>query len=181
MHLQKVAFGSGFRTSIKIAALYPRVVLGASIGSTGLASAFLTRPTNDFAIGPGVTWQLNQNPARARISAAKAAQRAQLARFDGVVLGALRDVETALDTYAHDLEREKSLVAARDEARRADDDARRLQSTGRVGALAVLDAERSLEGAEASLAAGQTQIAQDQLGVFLALGGGWEADAPGHG
>ena len=166
---------------VATASLYPRVVLGASIGSTGLTSAFLSRPTNDFAIGPGVTWELNQSPARARISAAKAVQQAQLARFDGVVLGALRDVETALNTYAYDLEREKSLAAARDEARRAVGDARLLQSSGRVGALATLDAERTLESAEASLAAVQAQIAQDQIGVFLALGGGWQTDAPSQG
>ena len=165
---------------VATAALYPRVVLGASIGSTGLTRDFLSRPTNDFAIGPSVTWELNQSPARARISAAKAAQQAQLARFDDVVLGALRDIEMSLNAYAHDLEREKNLTAARDEAKRALEDAGRLQSTGRAGALATLDAERTLESAEASLAAVQTQVAQDQIAVFLALGGGWQTDAQGQ-
>jgi multidrug efflux system outer membrane protein len=79
-----------------------------------------------------------------------------------------------------DLEREKSLAAAQDEARKAVEDARTLQSTGRVSALATLDAERTLESALASLAAVQTQIAQNQIAVFLALGGGWQTGAPGQ-
>lgn len=165
---------------VATASLYPRVVLGAAIGSTGLMNDFLRHPTDGWDIGPGISWELNQNGPRARIAGAEAAQKAQLAHFDGAVLGALRDVETALNVYTHDLERQKSLSAARDEAGSSVADARRLQSEGRSGALATLDAERTLESAEASLAALRSQIAQDQVALFLALGGGWESVAPGR-
>jgi NodT family efflux transporter outer membrane factor (OMF) lipoprotein len=161
---------------VATASLYPDVKLGASIGSTGAAGDFLKRATNFYGGGPEVTWELNHSAARARIAEAKAAQKAELARFDGVVLVALRDVESSLNTYAHDLERQDSLTAARNQASRALADARMLQAAGRTGALSTLDAERTLAATESALAAGRAQLALDQVAVFLALGGGWEAE-----
>jgi NodT family efflux transporter outer membrane factor (OMF) lipoprotein len=161
---------------VATAELYPKVVLGAEVGSFGIVQDFLAKSTNDYGAGPGITWELNQSRARARIAAAKAAQQAQLARFDGVVLEALRDVESALNTYAHDLDRQKSLTAARDEAANALADASRLEAAGRSTSLATLDAQRTLASAESALAAARAQIAQDQVALFLALGGGWEEE-----
>jgi len=159
---------------VATAGLYPDVKLGASIGSTGAAGDFLKTATNFYGGGPAVTWELNHSAARARIAGAEAAQKAELARFDGVVLVALRDVETSLNTYSHDLERQANLTAARNQASSALSDARRLQAAGRTGALSTLDAERTLAATESALAAMRAQIALDQVTVFLALGGGWE-------
>jgi NodT family efflux transporter outer membrane factor (OMF) lipoprotein len=160
---------------VATAELYPQVTLGASIGSTGVAPSFISDITNRYGVGPGVKWELNHSAARARIAGANAAQKADLARFDGVVLTALREVESSLNVYAHDLERQRSLAAAAAQAASALDDARRLQAAGRSGSLATLDAERTLASAEAALAAMRGQVAQDQVALFLALGGGWEA------
>ncbi|HEY1944080.1 MAG TPA: efflux transporter outer membrane subunit [Roseiarcus sp.] len=159
---------------VATADLYPRVDLSASALSTGIAGDFLTHKTNGWGVGPGVSWELNQNGPRAKIAAATATQKMQLARFDGVVLGALRDVETALNVYSHDLQRRGSLAASRGEAAKAVADARLLEADGRGGALATLDAERTLASAEASLATIRAQLAQDQVTLFRALGGGWE-------
>jgi len=159
---------------VATASLYPDVKLGASIGSTGAAGDFLKRATNFYGGGPEVSWELNHSAARARIAEAKAAQKAELARFDGVVLVALRDVETSLNTYAHDLERQANLTAARNQASSALADARRLQAAGRTGALSTLDAERTLAATDSALASSRAEIARDQVAVFLALGGGWE-------
>jgi NodT family efflux transporter outer membrane factor (OMF) lipoprotein len=159
---------------VATAALYPDITLGAAIGSTGVTHDLFKAATNDYSIGPGISWSLNQSAARARIKAAKASQVAELARFDGVVLTALRDVEVALNVYGHDLERQNNLTAARDQAASALADARRLQAAGRTGSLATLDAERTLAAAQSALAATRAQIADDQVAVFLALGGGWE-------
>jgi len=161
---------------VATASLYPDVKLEASIGSTGAAGDFLKRATNFYGGGPQLSWELNHSAARARIAEAKAEQRAELARFDGVVLTALRDVETSLNTYGHDLERQASLTAARNQALSALNDARRLQTAGRTGALATLDAERTLAATLSALASARAQIAQDQVAVFLALGGGWEGE-----
>ncbi|WP_109478211.1 efflux transporter outer membrane subunit [Paraburkholderia sp. C35] len=163
------------RIGVATADLYPRIVLRASIGSTGVTSDFLEHSTNEWSVGPFVQWQLNQNPTRARIAAANAAQQAQLARFDGTVLGALRDVESAMNNYSHDLQQESTLTSARDDAARAAQDAHELQSEGRSGDLATLDAERTLASSESALAASRSRTSLDQVNLFMALGGGWES------
>jgi outer membrane protein TolC len=50
----------------------------------------------------------------------------------------------------------------------------RLQVGGRATALDVIDAQRTLAADEQSLAQLQSTISEDQIAVFLALGGGWE-------
>jgi NodT family efflux transporter outer membrane factor (OMF) lipoprotein len=160
---------------VATSALYPNVSLGASVGSTGVVGDLFKPDTNRYMVGPGVTWELNHSAARARIAAANASQVADLARFDGVVLNALREVESALNVYNHDLERQTRLVGARNQAASALADARRLQAAGRTGALTTLDAERTLASTDAAMAATRAQIVQDQVAIFLSLGGGWQA------
>ncbi len=153
--------------------LYPSVKLLATLGSTGMTGDFLSAPTNRYGVGPSISWQLNQSVARARIAEASAEAKAALARFDGAVLQALRETESALNVYVHDLKKLQNLRTARLEADRALADTRKLQAFGRIDALAVLDAERTRAAANLAVAAQISQISLDQVGVFLALGGGW--------
>ncbi|HTW34163.1 MAG TPA: efflux transporter outer membrane subunit [Rhizomicrobium sp.] len=162
------------RIGVATADLYPDVTLGATVGSTGVMTDILKPLTNRYGVGPGITWELNQNAARARIDAAEAQTRAALARFDGVVLDALRETETALSNYAHALDRDDKLREARARAQQAFADSVRLESAGRTDSLQTLDAERTLASAEFAVAASQSEIASDQVALFLALGGGWE-------
>ena len=74
-----------------------------------------------------------------------------------------------------DLDRAAALRQARDQAQRAARDAETLFRAGRTGFLPVLDAQRTLIGAQQTLAATESKIATDQVQLFLALGGGWEA------
>jgi multidrug efflux system outer membrane protein len=162
---------------VATAQLYPDIQLGLSGGSIGVTSDAFTSPTNFWNLGFLLNWQVNQDGARARIAASNAGAKLSLANFDGTVLQALREVESALNTYVHDLQKEGSAVASRDQARRAADEARRLELGGRATELSVLDAQRTLANAELSLAQIQATISQDQIAVFLALGGGWQTHA----
>jgi NodT family efflux transporter outer membrane factor (OMF) lipoprotein len=162
---------------VATADLYPHVRLNASIGTTGVAQSFLSNLTNRYAVGPGLTWELNQSVARARIARAKADTQAQLARFDGTVLTALQETESALNNYGHDLDQLASLRASRDRSAQVAGDATRLLSAGRIDALSALDAQRTLAASEQALAAAESQISMDQIAIFLALGGGWETRA----
>jgi len=92
------------------------------------------------------------------------------------VLTALRETETALGTYARELDRHAALQASRDESAKVAAQARQLYQNGRTGYLDSLDAERSLAASEAALAASEAQLADDQVVLFMALGGGWEPD-----
>ena len=162
------------RIGVATAALYPDVKFGASIGSTGHTSDFLTGLANRFSFGPSITWNLDQRPIRARIAETEATTRASLAAFDGTVLTALREAESSLNTYGASLARLEQLEASRDEASRVATRTEELRRGGKVGGLVALDAERTWIAAETAVAAAQDEINADQMTVFLALGGGWQ-------
>jgi outer membrane protein TolC len=156
--------------------LYPKISLGASVGSVGRIGSFGNADTYKFSLGPLISWQFpDRTRVRAQIHAAQADEQAALARFDASVLNALKETESALEVYSRDLERRAHLARSRDAARRAAQDTQQLFVTGRSGYLPVLDATRSLIAAEQSLAAAESKLANDQVNIFLALGGGWES------
>ncbi len=129
-----------------------------------------------WLLGPLISWTFpNQEGIRARIRAAEANGEAALARFDGTVLKALEETETALSAYRHSLERRAALTAARDAAGRAATIERARLREGAADSLAVLDAERTLAEAEAALALADARIASAQVDLFRALGGGWQS------
>jgi len=166
------------RIGVATAELYPDIKIGASIGSQGAVSDVISPLTNRFGVGPTVNWNINQNVARARIAVAEAETSADLALFDKTVLTALREIETALTTYAYDLDRLKNLKGARDKAATVARDARELWRGGNINALAALDADRARAAAEQAFAAAETSLNTDQIAIFLALGGGWQTPAP---
>jgi outer membrane protein TolC len=160
---------------VATADLYPRVSLGLSVGSEGLGNDFLGKDTFSYSVGPLISWTVpNTGVVRAHIAQANAGADGALAKFDGTVLTALRETETALEVYARELDRRAALQAARDESATVADQARRLYRSGRTGYLDALDAERGLATSEATLAASDAELADDQVSLFLALGGGWE-------
>jgi outer membrane protein, multidrug efflux system len=163
---------------VATAELYPDIKLGFSGGSIGATADAFASPTNLWNLGVVLNWQANQSAARARIAAANASAKLALANFDGTVLQALREVEAALNIYVHDLQKEGSAITSRDQAARAANEARRLELGGRANELSVLDAQRTLASSELSLAQIQAGISDDQVSIFLSLGGGWQATEP---
>jgi outer membrane protein TolC len=108
--------GATARVGIATAELYPQISIGASGGSIGLLSDLGDGKANTWGFGPLIRWTIPTGAARA---AAKADTQAALASFDGTVLGALRETETALSNYAHDRDRLVALMQAREAANRA--------------------------------------------------------------
>ena len=155
------------RIGVARADLYPRVNLG---GAVGLLTGGLVATAS-----PLVSWAFpNQAPARARLEQARATERAALAGWDVAVLRALREVETALAAYDAEMRRNRTLDAARVQAALY---ARRAGARVRLGDAAYLiqfDAERVR--AQATLAKVQSDltVAQSQVALFRALGGGWQ-------
>ena len=164
------------RIGVATAELYPQITLGGSAGSTGnaLGDMFGAGPLRWIA-GPLVSWAFpNMSGGRARVAQAEASAQAALASFDGAVLLALQETETALSVYAQALERRQALAAASEQARTAARITRAQLREGRVDSLVVLDAERTLAGAEADLAQSNAAVAEAQIDLFRALGGGWQ-------
>jgi hypothetical protein len=82
-------------------------------------------------------------------------------------LNALKEVESALETYARGLERRALLESARQKATRAAQDTEHLFKLGRQGYLPVLDATRTLIAVEQSVAAVDSKLGSDQVNLFL--------------
>ncbi|HTJ64450.1 MAG TPA: TolC family protein [Alphaproteobacteria bacterium] len=167
------------RIGVATADLYPKISFALTGGSTGAIDDIFTEPTERFGIGPLISWNFpQQDGVRARIKGAEASAQAALATFDGKVLTSLREVESALTVYGRDLDRLAALRAARDRSAEATAQADSLYKAGRQDALNNLDAHRTLAGADQALAQAESKVAADQVALFLALGGGWQVDAP---
>lgn len=172
---ERTLAASTARIGVATADLYPKITLGLSAASGGPASMFGDRGTFSWSVGPLISWTVpNTGAAQARIAQAEAGTKAAAARFDAAVLNALRETESALVVYARQLDRDTALRAARDQSAEAAAQARRLFQYGKTDYLTVLDAERTLAGNESALAASQAELSNDQIALFLALGGGWE-------
>jgi NodT family efflux transporter outer membrane factor (OMF) lipoprotein len=157
------------RIDIATADLYPRINLGGSGGLIGGGS--------DVFLTPLITWAFpNQAAPRARIAAARGTAGAALATWDRTVLRALQEVETALSAYRGARDGQAALKSA---LARADQLAVRARARQRLGAdnyLVVVDAERSRASTTNQLLLADVRVAQAQVGLFRALGGGWEAN-----
>lgn len=169
------------RIGVARAELYPRITLGGSVNSTapGVGNLFSGGPLS-FLLGPLIDWAFpNREPAYARIDAANADAAGSLAAFDGTVLAALQEAETALSDYARALEQRRALVSAQSAARRAAAITRAQNREGVVDSLQTLDAERTFAEAQGALADQDALVSQRQVELFRALGGGWSATRPG--
>jgi multidrug efflux system outer membrane protein len=167
------------RIGVATADLYPRIVLGGSVGQTssGFSDLFGGGPLR-WLLGPLISWNFpNQSAARARIAEARADRDGSLASFDGAVLRALQETDTALSTYAQSLNRRQALKTAHDDAARASRIVQARQREGQVDYLTLIDAERTDAEAAAALAQSQYAVASAQVDLFRALGGGWQNDA----
>jgi len=165
------------RIGVATADLYPRIALGASIGSTGpnIGDVFGAGPLR-WLLGPLISWSFpNQSAARARIAGAEADSKAALATFDGTVLGALRETETALSSYARALERRQTLQEAQAAAEQAATIARARQREGAIDGLQLLDTERTFSETQAALAEQDAAVSAAQIDLFRALGGSWSS------
>ncbi|MFN6935085.1 MAG: efflux transporter outer membrane subunit [Tsuneonella sp.] len=167
------------RIGVARADLYPRITLGASVGSSAssIGNLFSGGPIG-FLLGPLIDWAFpNREPVRARIDAASADAAGSLAAFDGTVLTALQETEAALSAYARAVEQRRVLVAAVEAASRAARITRAKNRQGVIDSLQTLDAERTLAEAQSALSDQDAFVSQRQIGLFRALGGGWSGTA----
>ncbi|WNW11095.1 efflux transporter outer membrane subunit [Pseudomonas sp. DTU_2021_1001937_2_SI_NGA_ILE_001] len=154
--------------------LYPDISIGASVATIGLVENLGKPSANRWGFGPLISWTIPTNGSRARIHQAEASAQAALARFDGVVLNAIRETQTSMAQYTALIDRRDALKEAEESARIAADQTHRFYQAGRESFLADLQATRTYTEMRAQLAAANTQVAMGQIDLFLALGGGWQ-------
>lgn len=168
--------GDTARLGVAMADLYPQVSIGGSIGLTGPLGDVGSGTAFGFSLGPLLSWSFPNRPVvHARIAQADAQVQADLASFDATVLEALRQTESALETYRRNAQRAEALSRAETSAALSASQANKLFRFGRGDFLSLLDAQRSFAAAQAESAAAKVQLLNDQITVFLALGGGWQS------
>lgn len=153
--------------------LYPHISLGLGGGTFGLLEDVGSAMAGHWSIGTMLNWAFPTRAQLARVDAAKAGAEGSLAQFDAAVLDALRETETALDRYRESHNRAVDLAAMREKAEELAAQNRQLFRAGKAGLPQDLGAQISAIRAEDEERAGWDVVAQSQIDLFLALGGGW--------
>nr|WP_310732356.1 efflux transporter outer membrane subunit [Ideonella sp. A 288] len=156
----------------------PRVDLG---GTLALAARTLSGLTTGGAVAASlaasVNWPLlDGGAARARAGAQAAALDGARADYEAAVLVALQDVEDALAALDHGRAQEASLVAAAAAAREVQALDTLRHRAGLVDVATLLEAQRTALSADEALASARNSLAQQQIRLYKALGGGWPAE-----
>ena len=163
------------------AALLPGIQL---TGSAGLASSvllnFLNAPTAALTLGASLVQTIfDGGRLRGQVNVAASRERELIESYRKSILAALADVESALAASSRSAEQELLQEQVVVEARRALRLAEVRYREGVDDLLTVLDAQRTLFQAEDQLAQIRLSRLQASIGLFKALGGGWDiTDAP---
>ena len=161
------------QVGVATADLFPTVNFIASVGvAADSGSSLSDHSASNYAVGPGIVWNLfNRSAIRARIEQAKASIEAQLALYDGVVLLALEEVNSALMRHAQERERNRVLRESAAASLEAVELVKLRYNAGVESFLDVLDAERTLLEVERELTASNIDFAQETINLHRALGG----------
>ena len=166
-------------TGVAVASFYPELSLSGSFGADGriVGNAF-SLPSRMFQIGPTLDLPLFEGGRLiGTLHLRRSQQREAALAFRNTLLGAWRDVDDALTTYAEAQRTRARTAGAVASDRVALAAAQQGFQQGAVDFLNVASAEAALLRAEDQLAVGDTAVETDLVGLYKALGGGWEAAA----
>jgi NodT family efflux transporter outer membrane factor (OMF) lipoprotein len=165
---------------VATAELYPQFTLSGTFGYLATSDLF-DWSNRTWGFGPAFRWNLfDGGRIRSRIKVEDARAQQALARYEQTVLSAYEEVETSLSFYVEELNRrealDRSVVAAKESVALVNE----LYKSGLTDFQNVLDTERAQFEQEDQLAESRGLVAQNLIGVYTALGGGWkvETDAP---
>jgi multidrug efflux system outer membrane protein len=163
------------RMGVAMADLYPRVTLGIQGGFQSEEASSLTDwASRFFSAGPQVQLPIfNGGQRRGAVRLADIHAQEAALDYRRTVLGALHEVDNALAAYAADQSRNTLLSASVAHNRDALDLSRQRYASGLASFIDVLDAERTLQQNQLSLADATTAVSTDLIGLYKALGGGW--------
>lgn len=128
-----------------------------------------------YNYGPSISWiALDLGRIFMRIGGAKARLAQALPAYQQSVLLALEDTENSLVRFSKEKQRRDLLLMASKHSRRAAELAEVQYREGATDLLTVLDADRSALQAENSAVISESTLVSALIGIYKALGGGWE-------
>jgi NodT family efflux transporter outer membrane factor (OMF) lipoprotein len=169
------------RIGVATADLFPRFSLTGSLGTQSDKVARMADSKSIFySVGPAVSWNVfDAGRIRNNIRVQDEQAVAALAAYEQSVLSSLEEVENAIVAYTNNVIRREALRRAVEANRRSVE-----LATGRFAGgqgvgnlLDVLVAQRDQFGSEEALVASETELSQNLVSLYKALGGGWETYA----
>lgn len=178
---QYLAMAQSARIGVAKADLFPAFSLSGSLGllSSNMGNAALGNmfqwPSRTVAAGPGVQWNIfNYGRLQNNVRAQDARFQELLLVYQNVVLRAQQEVEDSLVAFLRTQERAAFLSESASAAMRSLDLAIIQYREGITDFTTVLTAQQSLLEQQDNLATSMGDIALNLVGVYRALGGGWE-------
>jgi NodT family efflux transporter outer membrane factor (OMF) lipoprotein len=154
---------------------YPRISLGASVGSQALGgSDFGNWDSRQWSYGPSFYLPIFQGGRLTGTLALRKRQEQEAAiNYQRVVLGAWHEVDNAMTDYAAEQQHHTALYKAVRQNTIALSTARDRYRQGAVDFINVLGVQRALLATQSDLVDSATQAALDRVQLYRALGGGW--------
>ncbi len=168
---------------VSVANLFPKVSLTGNVivrGAPGFSNlADTALQTTQW--GPSLSWAvLNIPKLLIDVSVQRARRDESLANYEQTVLNALAEAETTLVSYRNSRQRVAELEVAATASQRAEELGRVRFDAGAADFLSVLDAQRTQLQVADQLAQSYTDRATALIGVYKALGVGWDAAEAGQ-
>ena len=165
------------QVGVATADLYPKLTLSASGGyQSESINQLLNWASGFYQAGPRVDLPIfDAGRRRANVRLQDARAREAAVSYASTVLSALHDADNALTAYDTEQTRRGSLEATVAQNQVAVDLAQERYRAGVGSFLDVLDAERSLQQDQLTLADSTTAVSTDLVALYKALGGGWDA------
>jgi len=167
------------QVGVATAGLYPDLTLSGSIGVNALNPAELI----DNALDPS-HWArslaaslshtlFDAGSIRKHIAVQSSLQEQALIQYETTILSALEEVENALIAYAKEQIRLDHLSVAAEQARIAEDLAKKKYESGLIDFSTVLTSQQTVLSYESDLATSQGTCVSNLITLYKVLGGGW--------
>lgn len=162
------------------AKLYPSISLSGSISPSWVKSAGASGGgLTSWSFGPTLSLPIfDGGSLRANVDISNSDAKTQYLAWKSAVLNAVEEVENALSAVRRDAQ---TVEALRRQVKTAQDSLELSTTSYKDGAsslLDVLDAQRSVSDAQASLAAAVQQVAKDYVDLNVAVGAGFSPEEP---
>ncbi|SSC70779.1 unnamed protein product [Ciceribacter sp. T2.26MG-112.2] len=159
------------------AQLYPSITLGGSISPSWVSTKSLAGSITSWSFGPSLTLPiLDGGRLKANVDIAESSARGAYLAWKASVLNAVEEVENALAAVNRDSQTVNALTATVRSYEEALSLSTASYKDGASSLLDVLDAQRSVSTAQASLAQAVQQMAADYVALNVAIGGGYAFD-----
>ena len=164
------------KTKSARAELRPKLTLSGSIGLESFSSgSLLSGASKGFSLLPQITFPIfNAGSIRRNIEVQSAKEEQYLAVYENTILNAVAEVKNSLTAISQETKKNTSLKEGVDSASLALKIAKSRYNNGLENFQSVLDAQMALLSLEDQYVISEGQKLSNLIGLFKALGGGWE-------